>query len=51
MTYKPTMYQGKPVLAVWQGDFNINGYGNGQGVILDNRYKVVANVCVGLSSA
>lgn len=44
MTYMPTTYQGKPVLALWQGNFNINGYGNGHGVILDDRYNVIANV-------
>lgn len=44
MSFTPFVYQGQPVLALWQGEFNPGGYGNGYGLILDETYSVVANI-------
>lgn len=44
MTFTPTTYQNQSVLALWQGEFNPSGYGNGYGLLLDETYTVVANI-------
>ncbi|BEJ13982.1 hypothetical protein CspHIS471_0311560 [Cutaneotrichosporon sp. HIS471] len=42
----PTQFGGAPALALWQGLFNVAGYGNGRGLVLDKTYAVVANFTV-----
>lgn len=41
--FRPTTYQGQPVLAWWEGDIN-GGYGVGQYVLADASYKEIARV-------
>jgi hypothetical protein len=40
-------YAGKPVLTWWQGDISIHGFGQGEGVILDDAYAPIARVRAG----
>jgi hypothetical protein len=40
-------YAGKPVLTWWQGDISIHGFGQGEGVILDDAYALLARVRAG----
>lgn len=44
MSFAPFKYQDQDVIALWQGEFNSNGYGSGYGLVLDQSYSVVANV-------
>jgi hypothetical protein len=42
--FKPWEYQGKPVLAWWEGTVDHNGLGQGEGIVVDNSYREVARV-------
>ena len=44
MTFTPSTYQGKPVIAHWQGIMPVPGQGKGHNLILDQTYTVVANL-------
>jgi hypothetical protein len=44
MAYSVQQYQNKPVLAIWQGQFNAGGYGSGYNLLLNETYQVVGNV-------
>lgn len=44
MSFTPKMYKGQPVIAMWQGEFNANGYGMGHGLLINQSYQVVANM-------
>ena len=43
---KVATYQGKPVITYWEG-IGAGGYGNGEGVILNERYEVIKRVKAG----
>ena len=49
MAYSVQEYQNKPVLAIWQGQFNAGGYGFGYNVLLNQSYQVVANITTDLA--
>jgi hypothetical protein len=49
MAYSVQEYQNKPVLAIWQGQFNAGGYGFGYNLLLNQSYQVVANVTTDLT--
>ena len=40
-------FAGKPVLTWWQGDISIHGFGQGEDVILDDAYALLARVRAG----
>jgi Arylsulfotransferase (ASST) len=40
-------YAGKPVLTWWQGDISIHGFGQGEDMILDEAYALLARVRAG----
>lgn len=40
LAYQVQMYKGEKVLTVWQGQLNLNGYGVGWDLILDQTYSV-----------
>jgi hypothetical protein len=42
--FRVAEYEGKPVLAWWQGAMSVQGFGKGEGVILDSSYREVARV-------
>jgi hypothetical protein len=44
MAYSVQTYNKSSVLAIWSGAFNANGYGDGYGLILNDRYEMIANV-------
>jgi hypothetical protein len=44
--FRTQTYEGKPVLTWWQGRL-IGGYGNGEGVIYDDRYQPIRRVRAG----
>lgn len=44
MSFTPKTYKGMPVLALWQGDFNGNGYGMGHGLLINESYQIIANM-------
>lgn len=44
--FRAQTYRGKPVLTWWEGFSNL-GTGNGEGVILDRRYREIARVQAG----
>lgn len=44
MSFTPFMYKGQPVIALWQGEFNGNGYGMGHGLLINQSYDVIANM-------
>lgn len=44
MSYAPGTYQNQSVLALWQGQIQPGGWGTGYGLILNDKYEVVANV-------
>jgi hypothetical protein len=41
------IYHGQPVLTMWQGRMTREGFGRGEGVILDSSYREVARVRAG----
>lgn len=49
MAYSVQRYQEKPVLAIWQGQFNAGGYGFGYNLLLNQSYEVVGNVTTDLA--
>lgn len=49
MAYSVQQYQNKPVLAIWQGQFNAGGYGFGYNLLLNQSYQVVGNVTTDLA--
>ncbi|WVQ75971.1 hypothetical protein IAR50_005607 [Cryptococcus sp. DSM 104548] len=44
MSFSVGTYQGEQVIATWGGSFNSNGYGDGQGLIFDQTYSLIANI-------
>lgn len=36
-------YLGEDHIILWQGDFQVGGYGYGRWIVLNNKYEVVAN--------
>jgi hypothetical protein len=41
------LYRGQPVLTWWEGRMTLEGFGRGEGVILDNSYREIARVRAG----
>ncbi|WVQ98406.1 hypothetical protein IAU59_005529 [Kwoniella sp. CBS 9459] len=44
MAFQTGYHKGEQVIAIWDGQFNAAGYGNGFGIILDQTYKPIANL-------
>ena len=42
--FRATRYRGQPVLTWWEGKMTLQGYGRGEGVILDSSYRELARV-------
>jgi hypothetical protein len=42
--FRVAQYEGKPVLVWWQGAMTVQGFGKGEGVIVDSSYRELARV-------
>src|SRR5207253_4660365 len=45
--FRRSQYRGQPVLTWWEGRMTREGYGRGEGVIVDSSYREVARVRAG----
>lgn len=46
-TFRRQIYRGQPMLTWWEGRMTIEGFGRGEGVIVDSSYREVARVRAG----
>ena len=46
MAFQTYVYNSSSVIAVWQGLFNGAGYGDGVSLLVDDTYRIIAEVLV-----